>query len=82
MQIVAPASRPAVLASSQPPDAIYAGLGSGAATVKPNFAMPTKIDADKDVRITAGQEAGATFRAFHEDAAVILHCDCGALLTC
>jgi len=74
VQIVAPAS--------QPPDAIYAGLGSGAATVKPNFAMPPKMDADEDVRITTGREAGVTFRAFHKDAAVILHCDCDALLTC
>jgi len=34
---------------------------------------------DADVRITAGRGAGATLRAFHKDAALILHCDCGAL---
>jgi hypothetical protein len=40
------------------------------------------MDADEDVRMTAGREAGATFRAFHKDAAVILHCYSVLLLTC
>ena len=85
MRIVAPASWPAVLAASQPPDAIYAGLANCATTVKPNFGEAEfcnsyKMDVGEDAHITAGREAGATLRGFHKDAAVILDCDCGAFL--
>ena len=32
------------------------------------------MDAGKDARITAGQEAGATIPALYKDAAMMLHC--------